>query len=570
MLAPVTNLSYLAAAKAAPISSDISSSLKEIFDTSAYKKTLDGSAPALELKDRVSTLAKERHAAAKKTLDIPLLNGKKIEELLTGAELIKTPKIKELISICKEIITLLQKDSLNHEQIQTVREKINQALHLKGYVLSDSPNSDCQSICRTFLQHLSYQINTHAKGMDVFEEIGEEALKNYTKEHISRSNEEKVSSKEIAAWTKEVFSNAPGHNWESSWNWLRWALTHLIQTFLSFIDNHISGGHHFYNSYALGNANTWIGEVIVENKPIEKKDEPIHPIGDGILRIDLNRSIPDKEEVVQISKPISAATEKKILFNLGPSPVADDLIQAQIELQKKSGSNHLVHDLQDPKKKGEGARIQKTRELSKEMRLETSLNHPLGKGHLPIQNVADFHEKLKTMNAFEAPLLSSEEKDQVLKASQEIFKSLVPSDLTNITEKERKRLCKAMFLGFTTLLAIKTVIKFASKLDNPELAASMGQACKQDIDRGTIVNTAMLAFIKMIENGHLTGLEAKQMLGIQLMRGLMVDERLMARERLDGFIGLFELISQNEEGFVEKLKAFIGEEKIRFKPSSQS
>ena len=42
----------------------------------------------------------------------------------------------------------------------------------------------------------------------------------------------------------------------------------------------------------------------------------------------------------------------------------------------------------------------------------------------------------------------------------------------------------------------------------------MIQACKQDVDRGAIVNATTIAFVQMANNGLLTGKDAKQLIGL--------------------------------------------------------
>ncbi len=122
-----------------------------------------------------------------------------------------------------------------------------------------------------------------------------------------------------------------------------------------------------------------------------------------------------------------------------------------------------------------------------------------------------------------------------------------------LEQKQNERLSKALTLGFTGFLVLKTLMKFGENLDPEkvvgEVMATMGQACKQDVDRGPIVNAITIAFIQMASQGKLTELDAKQILGIVLGRALLVDNRRMVKSRLEPLLDLLHLIGQNEEGF---------------------
>jgi hypothetical protein len=456
---------------------------------------------------------------------------------------------------CRSLSEMLNRDEskITPEDMKAFRQKINELLKTHQHshpAFSWEVTDSIRAPFIQFLDALSYQINTQAKGMDELETLGSAVLKDCCgQEHLM--DDQQVLTSDISNWAQNVFTKVDADRWDTGIGYIGWAIKNLKRAFLAFIDNHIPGAHRFYNSYALGNANMWIGDFKVGGKNIR--------------------------------------------FNLGPSPTTDALFEAQLRWQKKRGEVCVVHTLEFNHKRGEAARLLNMRD-----RAGADPNHfilygtPLdgecakGKGNFKnIKSVEDFHTQLSALLAnstipkeikeytgFANPVLESEEIEEALKASKEAFEELLKNkDFEGIDKRKNHRLCKAMLLGFTGFLVIKTLLKMGNSLNEKseeqiidEVSATMAQCCKQDIDRGPIVNAVTIAYIQMIKQGSLKGKDAKQIIGTLLMRALMVDERLMVKGRLEAFLDLFQLIGGNEGTFVRKLQAFAGKEEDRLSP----
>lgn len=461
--------------------------------------------------------------------------------------------LQKLAKICRKIQSDLGESRTDNqdEKIQTIRDRINRALSLAG----DKSNYDCVTNTRIpltrFLAALSYQINTQAEGMSVFQGIATDAMAACK---LTFNNDNDIGTAEISTQIETITSQLQADNWNTTLGWVLWALHNIEKAFLSFLDNHIPGAYKSYNSYRLNNSRAYIGDISVN--------------------------------------------DQKIRFNLGPSlgTHPDSLAQGQLLWEEINGQKQLYHTLESPEAKGEAARLAVMRDLAEDSNL-TLIGTPLdgdiakGKGKFKkITSVEDFHVKLageildgenprskipssvKDYNGFATGSLTAEEVKQTIAASQEAFASLLPSEtFDSLSSKENERLSRAMTLGFTGFLVLKTLMKFDADRDPEQVAgqviATMGQACKQDVDRGPVVNAITIAFIQMAKNGKLTGLDAKQIMGIVLGRSLLVDKRLMVKSRLEGLLDLLELIGRNQTHFADKLAEFT-QGKLGFTPSN--
>ncbi len=286
-------------------------------------------------------------------------------------------------------------------------------------------------------------------------------------------------------------------------------------------------------------------------------------------------------------------------MNLGESLIKNPLHEAQLDYQKSNQMYHIQHTLESPLKAKEAEHIQKHRELFKDRKdhgtvIASTLDGDIRKGKgkfKKVLGVNDFHEKLlamccaaprgklpETMENFNgfATGLTREELQELIDASTKACKVIIPGDedFKKADKKTQLRYCNVMLLNFNALLAIKQMLKFGNDANQPQ-TATMGQACKQDVDRGPVVNAATITFVQLIANGRLSGQDAKQLIGMLLMRGLMVDGRLMNNDRLEILLDLLYMMGRSENiatGFVKALQDFAGKKEqgpspISFIPS---
>ncbi|MBS0649980.1 MAG: hypothetical protein JSR93_02350 [Verrucomicrobia bacterium] len=450
---------------------------------------------------------------------------------LTAEQLAELRTAQDLFLLCNEIKEELETTLPTPEQQQSLRERLNTILN-SGIVQNAPSNKPGVPQLQRFLQALSYQINTQSEGMEEIEEIGSKALAEFCQVN-DLMDDAKITAKNISDWTATIFLNLKADKWDTPIDYFCWALKNFLRFILAFIDNWITGAHSLYNSYALGNANMWIGDIQI------KESAAVH-------------------------------------FNLGPSPTTDALFEAQLEWEESQGIKHIQHTLEYNHRRGESARLCKMRDLQKEKKIDligTPLDGPIAKGKDTFQNITsvdDFHDKLKDAvktgsipdsiseyNGFANSILNDTDINEVIDASKAAFNELIKKDGGHFQSKHQAdRLRNAMLLGFTGFLALKTLIKFGENLSREESTATMGQACKQDVDRGPIVNAITIAYMQLIKNDSLNIKDAKQLIGLVVMRALMVDGRQMVKSRLNVFLDFFDLISQNEVAFVNELKKF--------------
>ncbi|MBS0605032.1 MAG: hypothetical protein JSS60_08390 [Verrucomicrobia bacterium] len=574
--------------------------LKRILPERLWKAPDQGKLP-LDLTGRTKALAQKRCTAAKGALDTHLLvlgdqkltikevllqfkqfreglllslqsgkplrvgkdeNGVEVE--LSYEEVHKIFVSKEFAAVCKlsyicedlvKELDGLDVDEMDHQKMQAFRQRLNEILQSDPYLDAKAAKSERNDYFVHFLQSLSFEINTHAEGMEELEKIGEGAIEQYCILPVNENEE--INAKTLSEWTETIFSGLEADKWDSTLAYIMWALKNIHKALMAFIDSKIPYGNKLYNSYELGNANMWIGDFEVNGA--------------------------------------------KIRFNLGPSPTSDSLFEAQLEWEQSQGMEHIQHTLEHNHPAGETARLEQMRDLAEAQRMKvigSPMDGPIAKGEgqfSHVRSVEEFHKKLSTevcgrteiplkieeYNGFANSILTDDEIQEAITASQEAFGTILgPQHFTNTTDRQNERVCKAMLLGFTGFLVVKTLLKLGDQLKGKSqeevvgmVMATMGQACKQDVDRGPVVNAVTIAFIQMINNGSLKGKDAKQLIGLVVMRALMVDGRQMIKGRLEAFLDLFNLIGQNQKGFVEKLQKFVGKEEetpspIRFIPAN--
>jgi hypothetical protein len=593
------------------------STLNTVFKKNVPIWTKENNPNKLKMNDIRTQIAQNTLDASKVALETELcgvpiggdLSPLTIEKVLTIARGIthtadkNNPDYTKLRNSCLEIVKILQteKGQVTPKQMQLLREKLSDALYqtrvktsllscVKAPGFNDRKQVHISNVELSpefgiplvkFLHCLSYQIKTQTEGMGVLEEIGNYALREYRTTGDAIEDTQPVTAKQLADDVEEVFHNMPADSWDRVKNWLIWALKNLAEALSAFLDGHTSKGHHSYNSYKQGNVDMWIGDF-------EVKGQKIHT-------------------------------------HIGGSPTMHrntQLTKAQIAWENAQGNLvHVIHPLESNRTPGESARMEEIGNLDRGHQKDKIQNLPLltvmatpvdgkfahGKENFAhIQSVDQYYEELekeftgekltskraipenmRDYDGFAIPenLLNAEEIKEVIVASKEAFKAVMPEETLNSyhDKKQHERLCTAMLVGFTGFLSIKMMMKLGDQLKGMNdvdtaktISATLERECKQCADRGPLINATIIAFTKMIENGKLDGRDQKQITGLLVGRAMIAaGERKMVKNRREAFIDLFKIIgrdSEKEKIFVAKLQQFVGkkegeESPIQFTPS---
>jgi hypothetical protein len=444
-----------------------------------------------------------------------------------------------------------------YQHMQLIREKIDKIVSMPVY----QELAKGEKIAMIdFLQEAGYVLNTQTEGMSVIEEIGKEAVEGTIANGLIAG--ETFSAKDLSAVLKQAIENTPGYRKDTLGQLLLWVVAHLKKAVYGFMDEFLTCGHRSYKPYKLDNTFIHIGDYIIG--------------------------------------------EKRVRFNLGPSVASDQVFEkAHLLFLRKHNKAHYQHSLEQGKnKKGEMARSAIQNKIAQDNNeffyWRSPLDGDIWKGKRDfsnIQSVEDYHKKLgkeieKSRTAetgFDLDsVFTQEDINEALQCSTQAFKALVPGQIS-LDPDENRRLSKAMLLGFTGFLAIRAMQNFGKKLKTmsekqqehvsqsigeaiKQVLPSMGEACKQDVDRGIIINAVTRAFIELIDKGSFNEASVHQIVGMIKFRGLEVDDRVVLEDRLEAFLDLFNLIGgeKKQENFVNALAEFAGQKEqmqIKFEPS---
>lgn len=489
-----------------------------------------------EINEQRIQLAKNKLLAAKKILSSELIKDRfsscgtinnvikefnkhsphVVNKPLNGETKKEYQEARELARSCEEIVNLLENmiDGKESMTMDKLSDKIIKAWnkHQEKVAMATNPTARYVTYSKLFLQFLealSYQIYAQTEGMSVLETIGKTALEK-SGATINGDPKEKVSTSVVSESLRTVFKNVKGDT-KKGIKALLWGLKNLLKAILSFIDN-TRFGDRFYRSTTCGNPNMWIGDFSVN--------------------------------------------EKTAHFTLGASPMSNPFFKPMLNHLQRHDMKMVHHTLENSNEKGENRRLKQMREVQENNNNFQVIETP---GKLKeikeikvkkLTDFSDFHSKLKEIEkytGFTKGIISENEKN-VFNDLLNAFLSNKGIEWKNLSTTEKHRYFDAMLLGFNGLIAVKKLLE----LDKNTV---LGQACKQDVDRGPVVNAVTIAFTQLRSQGHLTKNDAEQLVGLLLTRSHLVDNRIMNQDRHEAFELLFDIIGSNEGAFVEMLKA---------------
>jgi len=388
-----------------------------------------------------------------------------------------------------------------HDHLQELRDKIDNVLRLPCYEL----NKEKRNPHLDFLHLLAHTLTAQAEGMEVLEKYG-----NITDD--PPSYEKLASSLDAAVKKHHIFKK------DNKLHKAFWIFAHPEKGFNSLFDSLGWTDPLSYNSYRQGNANIRIGAFRVGGM--------------------------------------------KMHFSLGPTLTADRLFEAHLQHLKNQGQLHLQHDLEFAGEHAEAKRrLEKQRiadqSSSSMLYMSTPLDGAIWKGRGVFgktKSTAMFFDELKKYlteeNSFHLPknLFRDEEVADLLKVTEAMFDNSPPNN-------------RAQLLAFETCLAVHAILK---STDGKQGDAFFGQACKQDIDRGVIINVMTILYFDALGGVKLTKERMHQIVGIVLGRPEMVDDRSILTNRYKALSDLLHFIGKDPEKFFAPMKAHFGVTDVSF------
>lgn len=418
-----------------------------------------------------------------------------------------------------------------HAHMQKVREKIDKILGM-DYYKNNKKNKD-DSLIR-YIHVAAHTLTARAPGLAEMEAFGAKFTLDDASESIAG----------LAQTLDHAVYNYYGFQKDNLIGMIFWLIIHPQKTWASY------RGHTApldYNSYKHGNANVELATYKVTNK---------------------------QGQVMTMH------------HYFGPTPTADRLFEAHLQHLENEGKGavHFQHDLEFAGTKGEDERRLEKKDMADEHDNLTYMATPLdgeiwkGTGNFADVKTAEaFHDQLSVYvigqsmrempeeddNSFYIPeILTYKDVNDVVNTSKAAFKRAENSsywqELAKAGPDGTKRLNKVQLLGFEAMLAVKMILNTAEDAKK-DIEAFMGQACKQDIDRGVIINVMTLLYMDSLADIEINQDRIDQVVGIVLVRAGMVDDRAILRDRYEALSDFLHILESDPEAFMaemEKLNSF--------------
>lgn len=526
----------------------------------------------------VEKLGKERHKAALKVLNWRVHSESLITfDQMTRPQFLKGNQGKLAPTAAKELtdqvvkIQLLLKQPPEtgfHDYMQRVREEINIALKMPGYkaLKTDERNPSVH-----FLHGLVMAISHAAEGQAIIQEFGNEKVEKCLDAHPELQERGGEFS-----WGQlgKILHHSRKANTVLSKDGLgkvAWVAAHPQKAFAALFGETECGAKE-YNAFQHGNAAIHAWDYNVYGLPVS--------------------------------------------FAFGPGPTQDAFFQAKLQfIENARGTTGKLYasfqqSLESTNHRAERERIDDLRTVSEENAQNLTFSIlPLdgdiwkGKGAFASDNSPEkFHSKLshhmlgqdpgnpayRTIgekgrdNGFFIPesTLTDDEVRNGLVASGNAFTGLAGggSVFERIQQEKRgnEKLCKAMLLGAEAVLSVRALYKMGEKIqkNNPperlegwekmlddqleglKAKYTMGQACKQDVDRGVILNIVTRIYMLELQGVFLTREEVSALVGSVLLRAEMVDGRMILEDRAEALETFLELVGDRKGDFIEEIRAY--------------
>lgn len=285
-------------------------------------------------------------------------------------------------------------------------------------------------------------------------------------------------------------------------------------------------------------------------------------------------------------------------FFLGPGLGQDREIDcAFLEAQRKQGVTHWQHSLENSDNPGEITRLDAQSRISDHFPdtlvfHSSQLDGPceLGFGiredaplfvrkyytqlekHLERQEgAAPFHDKPRVAPkdngfTFDRRYLSVGDVKGALRAAYKIMNSSLRG-CAHWRALSARRKARTLLLTFEVLAKLKALLNMMQIQTAPAQGSlpamhTSAEACKQDIDRGIVLNVLTQICIALLHGETISSELSELLTGMTFARALMVDGRAPIEHRLEGIPDFLKLISRTpavQHHFITSLREFLGE-----------
>jgi hypothetical protein len=502
----------------------------------------------------------------------------------------------QLTLLCKEILTVLNQKEISAEEAQSLRLLVNEALKTLKTLRSrykepskeiDAANPTVKMVSEIeaqdskflnsvegFLNELSYQINTQVDGRGACQELGKTVL-NMAGVELGKKPDCNTLHDALSKMFEKIDLPCFDHGLMGKLEFLMETMCNPYRGLCTFLDINI------------GSENSKLSKIVkifdssAFSKVLRQLGECFFAFGKWVGRKLLYNAYAHENRAYKVCEyEISTKGNKqfKVTFNQAPSAAMDELSQAQRQHQKIKGESAVVHSVEsNPDVRGEKERRTKNVRAAQDDKGTILQITPLngdavvGEGAFSSKKarcVEGYHAKLKefcldskvavtgqsnpyndtTFNGFVRvnSALTEVEIEGVIGHSKQICMALYGVDSWG--PKDHALRCKTMALSFQTLLIIKELSKLRCN-------ATMTQACKQDVDRGPIVNIMTQVYLKLMNGEGFTEADIQLWAG-QAMRAGIVDQRMMNKECQNPLLELLGQIGKNQARVTALLKGF--------------
>ncbi|NGX45676.1 MAG: hypothetical protein K940chlam2_00833 [Chlamydiae bacterium] len=442
-----------------------------------------------------------------------------------------------------------EKPGQTHAHMQAVRREIDKALALPVY---QGSKSDETQPAIAFLHRAAHALVAQSEGMAEMQAHGAALLKDTEGAALRKDTEGAALLKDterevgltgLVKALEYVVSEGSVFNRDSKAALVFWALFHPQKTFAAFLGNDGDFGKG-YNSYENGNANIYLGH---------------YQVG-----------------------------ETKMHFYQGPGPTGDRVFEAHLQYLENHGLKQLQHTLEQPGQAGEAARRLMQLEMAKAhlitmTLIATPLDGPAWKGTGPFADEMESIEYFDTLQEFvmdgrahrEMPTNPAEDNgfyfpeevisDSELETAFDFSKwrfTEFEMDSLHYKAMDSRRQNKARLLAFDTLVSLVVMVNSA---EGEEMF--FGQACKQDIDRGVVINILSRVFIDGMNGVKIDKTYINQIAGMLHLRPEMVENRAIVMDRFEPLFDMLQILSESPNFFTELKRDFGGFDGTAFVPA---
>lgn len=456
---------------------------------------------------------------------------------------------KEYRKAIDSLITLILEDvkgGKKQERVQKVRRQLRMLLQSPEYKEHWKHNRRDDI---SFLQILAHGLKTGGSSGKAMQRVGQ-----YLQEQYGRGNEQRslVDFKAFAERLEMIYAKIPTFH-QTHLNKILWCCAHPQKIMESLVGEGILPswfGFHTedYNSYEHGNLEQMAGIFELNNH--------------------------------------------KMAFFHGPGLGQDREIDcAFLEAQRKFGAMHWQHSLENTEHKGEKTRLDAQSSMAEHFNdtmvfSSSQFDGPAEKGFKIDAKAGDFidqyYERLsdllglndETASYHSMPKVNEKDNgftfdsnimstDDISGAHQNAQQAMIEATKDNAHWKSlnTERKAKVLLASFEVFAKLKTLLTLMNKQTEQKELNTSSEACKQDIDRGIILNVLTQVCIALLQQQPLSSEQEDFLTGMTFSRSIMVDSRAILRKRFEAIPDFLKVVGQSkqsQDSFTQVLKDYLG------------